>query len=74
MEKTAIPNTNYITDEMRRKSKTAALNILDEMQNDGMTEAEVALTAYWLDQIAQQAITKSRTLNKFKNVLSLEEI
>lgn len=74
MEKTAIPNINYITDEMRRKAKTAALHILDEMQNDGMTEAEVVLTAFWLDQIAKQAITKSKTLNKFKNVLSLEEI
>ncbi|MGN0599285.1 MAG: hypothetical protein ACI4JK_05260 [Oscillospiraceae bacterium] len=65
---------DYITEEMRTKAKTAALHILDEMQSDGMTEAEVALTAFWLDKIAQQAIQKSKTVNKFKNILSLEEI
>lgn len=65
---------DYITEEMRTKAKTAALHILDEMQNDGMTEAEVALTAFWLNQIAQQAIKKNKTVTKFKNSLSLEEI
>lgn len=73
MGKQNIPG-DYITEEMRNKAKTAALHILDEMQNDGMTEADVLLTTFWLNEFAKEATKKSRTINKFRNTLSLEEI
>ena len=57
-------NTQDVSIQEREKVKSVALEILRQFQNNGMTEKEVNLTIFWIDELAKEAI-KQKHLNTY---------
>lgn len=63
-----------ITEAMREKAKTAALQVMKKMQEDGFTEMEAWLTAVKLKDMVTELNQRPPFIRKFAENLSLEEI